>query len=370
MTVFVIAVATVLVVSALCSLSEAALYSVRMPYIRQLVDSGSRAGQVLAGFKQNMDRPITAILIVNTAANTAGASVAGAQARGLFGEGSLIWFSLLFTLSVLFFSEILPKVAGVTYRRAVSHAASIPLDFLIRLLTPLVWLSRQATRLFQHDQPQPFAPEDEVHQIAMMSAEEGSILPIEADLVQNVLRLNDVTAREIMTPRTVVFKLEASRTVRDVADEVARMPISRIPLYHAADPEHWIGWVLRSEVLACLARDEFATTLDALSKPLGFVPEVVPGHRLLSQFLKRRTHILAVLDEYGGVLGVVTLEDVMESLLGQEIVDETDLVVDLQDEARQQGRQRLGQPEEDDGLPSSPGSAGAFSEEDPGPRED
>lgn len=338
MTLFVLAVATVLVVSALCSLSEAALYSVRMPYIRQMVDGGSRAGTVLAGFKANMDRPITAILIVNTAANTAGASVAGAQARQLFGEGAVLWFSALFTLSVLFFSEIIPKVAGVTYRRVVSRTVSVPLDVLIRLLFPLVWLSRQATRLLQHSEPQPFAPEDEVHQIAMMSAEEGSILPIEADLVQNVLRLNEVTARDIMTPRTVVFKLEASSTVRDVADEVARMPNTRIPIFHEADPEHWIGWVLRSDVLACLARDEFDVTLITLSKPLSFVPEVVPGHRLLSQFLKRRTHIQAVLDEYGGVLGVVTLEDVMESLLGQEIVDETDLVVDLQHEARQQGQ--------------------------------
>ena len=120
MTLFVIAIVTVLVVSALCSLSEAALYSVRMPYIRQLVDSGSRAGQVLSGFKKDMDRPITAILIVNTAANTAGASVAGAQARLLFGDASLVWFSVLFTLSVLFFSEIVPKVAGVTYRGVVS----------------------------------------------------------------------------------------------------------------------------------------------------------------------------------------------------------------------------------------------------------
>ena len=181
-----------------------------------------------------------------------------------------------------------------------------------------------------------------------MSAEEGSILPIEADLVRNVLRLNEVTARQIMTPRTVVFKLEATQTVRDVADKVARMPTSRIPIFRDADPEHWIGWVLRSEILAALARDEFHITLDELSKPLGFVPEVVPGHLLLKQFLKRRTHILAVLDEYGGVLGVVTLEDVMESLLGQEIVDETDLVDNLQHEARQQGRQMFDQPTDDE----------------------
>ena len=356
MTLFLLSVAVVLAVSAICSLSEAALYSIRMPYVRELADTGSRAGKILEGFKRNMEQPITAILIVNTAANTAGAAVAGAQARLLFGELALFWFSAIFTLCVLFFSEILPKIAGVTYRRSVARAVSVPLDMVVRSLHPLVWLSRQAARVLKTDEEQALAPEAEVHQIAALSAEEGSILPIEAELVKNVLRLNEVQARDIMTPRTVVFKLAAERTVREVADGLASAH-SRIPIFAGDDPEDLIGWVLRADVLTRLAAGEDDIDVDvplsALAKPLGFVPEAAPGHLLLNEFLKRRTHILAVADEYGGVAGIVTLEDVLESLLGEEIVDETDSVVDLRKAALEQGRTRLARPSR--GAPSASG---------------
>ncbi len=343
MTLFIVSVVVVLVVSAACSLSEAALYSIRMPYVRQLVESGSLAGPILEGFKRNMERPITAILIVNTVANTAGAAVAGAQARLLFGEAALLGFSGLFTLAVLLFSEIMPKIAGVTYRRSVAKAISVPLAGVIRALAPLVWLSRQAARLLGTNEEQALAPEAEVHQIATLSAEEGSILPIEAALVKNVLDLNDVKAREIMTPRTVVFKLAAESTVLEVSDQVTVSAHSRIPIYAEGNMEKLTGWVLKSHILTRLVRKEFEVELAALAKPLGFVPEAAPGHQLLSEFLKRRTHILAVVDEYGGVSGVVTMEDVLESLLGEEIVDETDDVINFQEEARQQAQTRMNQ---------------------------
>ncbi len=340
MTLLLISVAAVLVISATCSLSEAALYSVRMPYVRQLADAGSAAGATLAHFKRNMERPITAILIINTVANTAGASVAGAQAREVLGEGWVVGFSALFTVGVLLFSEILPKVAGVTYRRTVARTVSLPLAAAVRALTPLVWLAQQLAKIFPRGAV-PEASEEEVFQMAMLSAEEGSILPLEAELVRNVLKLDDVVAKEIMTPRTVVFKLDASRTVAEVADEVIRRPHSRIPIHAPGAPEDWTGQVLKEDVLACMARDQFEVRLEALEKPLDHIPEVVPGHLLLSAFLKRRTHLLAVVDEYGGISGVVTLEDVMESLLGEEIVDETDTVVDLQQAARRHGARQL-----------------------------
>ncbi|MEE8526408.1 MAG: hemolysin family protein [Thermoanaerobaculia bacterium] len=351
MTLFTVSVAFVLIVSAYCSLSEAALYSIRLPFVRQLADSGSQAGAVLAGFKANMERPITAILIVNTVANTAGASVAGAQARALWGDTALIWFSAAFTLSVLLLSEILPKVAGVNYRRVVAPAISVPWALAIKFLYPLVWLSQKVSRVFSKADG-PLAPEEEVHQLAMMSAEEGSILPLEAKLVQNVLRLNEVLARDIMTPRTVVFKLEAAKTVAEITDEVGRQPHSRIPIHATGDPEDWIGLVMKEDVLTAMARDQFDVSLEALKKPLGFVPEVVPGHKLLNEFLERRAHLLAVVDEYGGMLGVVTLEDVMESLLGTEIVDETDQVVDLRQVARRRGARKLGAAMRPPGDPS------------------
>jgi len=341
MLLFIIALVFALGVSALCSLTEAGLYAVRLTYARQLAQSGRRAGAILLDFKQNMERPITAILILNTTANTAGAAIAGAQAHVLFGESALLWFSVVFTLAVLTFSEILPKVAGVAYNRTVARLASVPLEGVITLLAPLVWLGQRASSFLRQAHPEPMAPEEEVRQMAALSAEEGSILPLEATLVRNVLRLNEIKARDIMTPRTVVFRVRADLTVRDLAEEAVRLPHARIPIVAPDEPEHWQGVVLRRDLLAALARDEFDATLQSLAKPLEFVPQVVRGHQLLNEFLTKRVHLLAVLDEFGGVSGIVTLEDVMESLLGQEIVDETDAVVDMQDAARKRA-QRLG----------------------------
>lgn len=346
MTLFFLSVALVLVVSALCSLAEAALYSVRRSYILQLAASGSRAGQVLLEFKDNMERPISAILIINTAANTAGAAVAGAQAAKLFGDKTpfgipaVVLFSTLFTLAVLMFSEILPKVAGVSYGSTIARWVSRPLAAVIRGMSPMLWIMQWASRLVQRRSPLPLAPEEEVHQLALLSAEEGSILPLEAKLVRNVLGLNDIQARDIMTPRTVVYSLAADNLVGDIGEQVMAVPYTRIPIWEE-DPENWTGIVLKHDILASLARDEFDTSLSLLKKPLDFVPGTALGHRLLHTFIQERRHMMAVVDEYGGILGVVSLEDVMESLIGAEIVDETDLFADMQQVARHRGAQRL-----------------------------
>ncbi|MEM8997528.1 MAG: hemolysin family protein [Acidobacteriota bacterium] len=340
MTLFLASVALVLLVSAFCSLSEAALYSVRLPFVRQLASEGSRSGAILEGFKRNMERPITAILIVNTAANTAGAAVAGAEAQVLFGDDAArIWFPLYFTLAVLLFAEILPKIAGVTYDSAVSRVVAAPWRVAIVVLWPLVWISQRLSRLVQKETEEKMAPEEEIHQVAALSAEEGSILPMEAELVANVLRLDEIRARDIMTPRTVVFKLREDATVEEVYEAVVGSQHSRFPI-HGEDPENWLGFVFKSDILERMAKDDFNVPLGALRKPLELVPDSLPGHRLLTEFLKRRRHMLGVLDEYGGMAGLVTLEDVMETLIGEEIVDETDRDVDLQEVARRRG-QRL-----------------------------
>lgn len=328
-----ISVTVVLTVSAFCSLSEAGLYAVRLPYIRKLVDRGSKAGPRLLRFKENIQQPIAAILILNTTANTAGATIAGAQARELFGEGVLFSFTLLFTLSVLLFSEIVPKVIGVTFNRIVAPLVSLPLQGVLVALFPMVWLTEAVTRALR-GQPQPVAPEDEVQQLARISAEEGSILPLEADLVHNVLRLNDLRARDIVTPRNVVFRLRSDATVIGVREQIMNLPFARIPVHAADDPEQWEGVVLQRDILRCIANGQEATTLGSLAKPLHFVPETASGHALLTAFLRERAHLFSVLDEFGHVMGVVTLEDVVEALLGAEIVDETDTTVDMQDAAR------------------------------------
>ncbi|MEX2558999.1 MAG: CNNM domain-containing protein [Pirellulales bacterium] len=346
MTLFVASVVLVLVLSAICSLTEAALYAVRMPYVRHLTELGSPAGKLLTRFKLNMERPISAILILNTAANTAGAAVAGAQAVYLFGEKSIFWFSATFTLAVLFLAEIGPKVIGVAYNQAIARWVARPLHILIRALYPFVWTVEQASRLLIPKQRILSAPEEEVGQLAMMSAEEGSILPFEADLVQNVLRLDQVRARDIMTPRPVVLKLPASMTLAEVAEKVKEWTHSRIPIYADDDPETWVGVVLARDILANLAVDKFDVTLASLAGPIHFVSDKTPGHVLLKAFLKRRSHLFGVVDQYGSMVGIVTLEDVMEALIGEEIVDEVDLAVDMQEVARLRRRQQFGQNED------------------------
>jgi CBS domain containing-hemolysin-like protein len=288
-----------------------------------------------------MGPPITAILILNTIANTAGASVAGAQARFLFGESAIFWFAALFTLAVLVVSEIIPKVVGVSRNRAVASLVAVPLNSLVRALWPLVRITHGFSRALSGS-GEPVAPESEVWRIADLSAEEGSILPSEAALVKNVLKMDEIKARDIMTPRTVVFKQRDDLTVKDISVDAWALPHARIPIHDADDNDNWTGLVLRRDILACLGRDQFDVTLASIAKPLAFVPETVPGHELLNLFLRMRRHLFGVIDEYGNIIGIVTMEDVLEELIGAEIVDETDKVVDMRQVARKRSIQQYG----------------------------
>lgn len=338
MTVFVVSVVTVIVVSAVCSLSEASIYAVRRPFIRTLTGSGSVAGPVLEGFKDNMERPITAILIVNTAANTAGASVAGAQASALFGPNALIWFSVFFTLAVLLLSEIFPKILGVVHSRPIARAIALPWKGAITLLGPVVWTVERVSGWVKPSGPVFAAPEEEVMQLAQISADEGSISAHEAVMVRNVLALNDMTAREVMTPRTVVFRLPNDMTLRGVQEHVDEWTHTRIPIFDPVDTDRWTGLVRSTDVLVAMAEGQMDRTLQELALPLHFVPESTPGHLLLNRFIVERTHLFAVVDEFGGIAGVVSLEDVVEELIGQEIIDEADKAPDLREVARRRAR--------------------------------
>jgi len=344
MTLLALSIFIVLIVSSLCSVTEAGFLAIRMPYIRELQEGGSRAGAILAEFKRNMERPISAILIINTVAHTAGAAVAGAQAQALFGEGAVFWFSLWFTLAVLFLSEIIPKVIGVAYSRQVARALALPWASLITALFPLIWFTERVSRWLKPDEPALAAPEEEVKQFATMSAEEGSITSYEAELVHNVLRLDRVRVRDIMTPRPVVAKLPADMTLREAAERATELTFSRIPVYAEDDPEIWHGVVFARDILAGLADDRFDTRVGELCSPISFVSEKTPGHVLLKTILQRRTHLLGVFDDYGDITGVVTLEDVLESLIGEEIVDESDVAVDMQEVALRRKREQFGKP--------------------------
>ncbi len=341
MTLLIVAVVAVLVISALCSLTEASLYAVRLSFVRRLAEAGSRRGRILSDFKSNMERPITAILVVNTAANTAGAAITGAQAEVVLGHQAVLWFSALFTLAVLVCSEIFPKILGVAFSHVVAPVVAVGLRGVTIVMSPLVWLVQLASRALLPSGHLAVAPEEEVSHLARMSAEEGSILPMEADLVQNVLKLDRITAGQIMTPRSVVNDFPGGMTLREVAEREKEWTHARLPLRSEDDPELWTGVVHRRDILVALAADEHDKKLEELSQPIHFVPHTARGHVLLRSFLAYRSHLFGVVDDRGSLVGVVTLEDVLESLLGQEIVDEFDVVVDMQKLARVRCREIL-----------------------------
>jgi CBS domain containing-hemolysin-like protein len=348
----VISVLTVLTISAICSLTEASFYAVRMPYVRSLEESGSPAGVILARFKQNMERPIAAILILNTVANTAGAAIAGAQAGQLLHGSALIMFSVLFTLSVLVFSEIIPKVLGVVYNQPVARTLALPWQGIIAGMSPVIWCVEKMTHMLKPTEPVLSAPEEEVEQLARMSAEEGSIYNYEAELVRNVLQLDNVRARQIMTPRPVVLKLPDNLTLKQAFEKVQEGVYSRIPIYASDDPEVWVGFVMSRDILAGVAHDQFDMQLSEITKPLYFVSESLPGHVLLKSFLQRRTHLFGVMDDYGDLTGIITLEDVLEALIGEEIVDEVDTVADMQEVARRRKREHFKKQDQDSRKPN------------------
>lgn len=313
---------------------EAALYAVGAPFVRSLVEKGSRAGRILERFKNDIDRPISAILILNTLAHTAGAAVAGAAAADLWGPKSLFWFSAVFTLLILFLSEIVPKVLGVTYNRPMAVLMAYPLTIVILAVYPLVFLAQSVSRRLRKGEEQPEAPEEEVNAMASISADEGSILPIEKDMISNVLNLNEVTAGDIMTPRPVVFRKASDTTLRDVGADTLGWSFSRVPLHQPEDEDELVGFVLRRDVFSAIAEGRLDGTLGDFQRPIRFVPKAMPGHVLLNEFIKARQHLFAVVDEWGGLAGVVSLEDILEHVIGKEIVDEFDTVVDMQEAAR------------------------------------
>lgn len=342
----VLAVAFALGVSAMCSLFEAVLYSVPFSYIETLSRKGSRAGALFKRMRENVERPISAILTLNTVANTLGAAVAGAAAVAVFGKAWLGVFSVAFTLGILLFSEIIPKTVGVRYNRFLSQIVALPIYLLQWILWPVTWATSWITRWLGPSRAPGGISAEEIQVMARMGRRMGAIHGMEETVIRNILALRGVRARDIMTPRTVVFGLDKDLTLEKVRARSLQWPWphSRVPVYQE-DIEHIVGIVQRREVLAALADGRQGLRLSELMRPAHFVPETLTTDRLLQDFIERREHLFVVVDEYGGVAGVVSLEDVFEEILGQEIVDESDLAEDLQRVAQQRRRRILGEGE-------------------------
>ena len=335
----VIAVCTVIVVSAMCSLFEAVLYAVPVSYVESLAQKGALSGRILKDLRmRNVDRPISAILSLNTIANTGGAFVAGAAFIKVFGGEWEHYFTIFITLSVLILSEVIPKTVGVVYSRSLASLIAVPLRVLVWLLYPLVEMCRLLTRAFSKGRSSQEVSEEEIAAMARMGRQTGAIQPDEARVMQNILSLKRKTVRDAMTPRTVVFALSAELTVEQAQKEAGVWPYSRVPVYEN-EFEDVIGVVMRRDALNALAKGQAQQPISELMRPVHFVAETVSLDRVLEMFLERRQHLFAVIDEYGGLAGILTLEDVLEEILGREIVDESDTVTDTRELARRRRRQ-------------------------------
>ena len=320
--------------SALCSMLEATLLSTPLSYVTGLEEQGVKGAQRLKRLKQNPDRPISAILCLNTIANTVGASIVGSLVYEVYGDALVGVFSTVFTFAILIFSEIIPKTIGANYWRSLALTASAIINMMIFITFPLVWLLELLQKRISSRSNQVSISREDISAMVSVATEEEVIETEEKKMIQNLLKLDEMTAHEIMTPSTVVEMAEGQMTIREFYD--SDLTHSRILVYDEDNDEYVIGYVLRQTVLEEMAEDKFSTTIREISRPILTFPENEPVGNIWEKFLEKKEHISVIIDEYGTFRGIVTMEDVIETMLGQEIVDETDEVVDMQEYAKEQ----------------------------------
>ncbi|MBN1277857.1 MAG: HlyC/CorC family transporter [Deltaproteobacteria bacterium] len=349
MTVLIISVGLAIFLSAGCSLFEAVLYSVPARHIEALVQDGKSGGRVFKEMREDVGRPVAAILSLNTVANTVGAAFAGSAATAVFGYQWLAYFSVLFTLAILIFSEIIPKTAGLVYGRILVPWVAYPLKWLVWIMTPAVWLSSVITGLISRKGHEDSISSEELRIMANMSLRGGGIKFYQKRAIESILTLQNKVVKEVMTPRTVVFSLSEHLTLEEAKSITTKWEHSRFPVYDD-DSEDIVGIVLTKELFISLAEGKKDMHLTELMRPVHFVVETARLNAVLMEFLELRQHLFIVVDEYGGLSGVVSLEDILEEILGREIIDESDGVADKRDLARKR-RRMLAQ---EHGKPGSP----------------
>ena len=325
--------------SFLCSIAEAVILSVSTPYITLLTRDGKPSGAVLGRMKTEINSTLAAILTLNTIAHTVGAVGAGAQAAQVFGNAWVGVTSAVLTLLILVFSEIIPKTLGAYYWKQLAPVTAYVLQMMVWLLWPFVKMAEMITRGISHGQVLTGLNRDELAAMADISAGEGLLDREETHILKNLLRLRDSKVTDVMTPRTVIFSLPEDLRVEEFFWKYESQRFSRIPIYADA-PEHLNGFVLRSDLLLAQARGNMDTPLANYRRELHALPASVSPSQAFDALLEKRAHLMIVVDEYGSTTGLVTLEDILETLLGLEIVDESDQAADMQAHARRLWRRR------------------------------
>ncbi|MBP3202153.1 MAG: DUF21 domain-containing protein [Bacteroidales bacterium] len=339
-------------ISFLCSLLESVLMSTPISYISMREDEGDKNAALFMKFKMDPDRPLSAILSLNTIANTLGAAAVGHQATLLTGEHWFGIISAIMTVLILVFSEIVPKTIGTSHWKDLLGLAKV-MQFLVYLLYPVVWLIEKLHDSISDDEPDTGISREEVSAMANIGEEEGVIDNTENKVIQNIIKLDDIKAYDVMTPRVVAAIAPESMTLRQFYKRDNLSHNSRIPVY-AESPEFITGYILRYDVLEQLADDKFDVRLGSIKRKIAAFHEETSVSDIWESLLKTKDQIALIIDDYGCFQGIITLEDIIETIQGVEIIDENDTVTDMQQYARERWHKRQNQykqivlPEEDE----------------------
>ncbi len=353
MTLLIIYVSIALGFSFLCSVLEAVLLSISPSHIARVAEENPSLGEDLTVMKANVDRPLAAILTLNTIAHTVGAAGAGAQAQEVFGADLLAVISAVLTLLILVVSEIIPKTLGAVFWKQLTPFTVRTLKLMLIVLKPFIWMSEMITGFIKRGQKKDKVSKEEIAALARLGTEAGSIDPKEMQILSNLFRFGALKTRDIMTPRTVMFALPKDRKVKELVPKLdsgrisgedntaqkSTMVFSRIPVY-GDSTDDVIGFVLKDDIFLKAAQDQLDIPIEELMRKIQVVHDTLPVAALFDKLVKEREQIALVVDEYGGVDGIVTMEDVIETLLGLEIVDEADRTVDMREKARARWRER------------------------------
>ncbi|NEQ75842.1 MAG: HlyC/CorC family transporter [Okeania sp. SIO2C9] len=334
-----IIVLIILIGSALCSATETALLSVSPIKVQQLAQSKKTAALALWGIRKKINRPIATVVIINNIFNIVGSILIGNIAASVLGNAWLGVFSAILTFLVIVFGEIIPKTLGERYAMQFALTVALPVQGLTFIFTPIVWLMEKITSPFTKGQKSPTTNEAEIMFLTRIGYKEGVIEGDEAEMIRRVFRLNDKNSFDIMTPRIATTYLYANATLDEVKSDIIASQHSRI-IVIGDSIDDVLGVALKNELLKGIIEGKDSNKIYDFMRDVRFVPDTLRVDLLLKEFQKYRQHLMVVLDEYGGMSGVVTLEDVLEELTG-EIVDETDQSVDLQIVARMRGKRKL-----------------------------
>ena len=330
----------VLGVSFLCSILESILLSTNYAYISIVEDQNPKAGKLLKKLKDNIDESIASILILNTIANTLGATAIGVQAQEVFeGDGTIIMaITILLTFLILFVSEIIPKTIGAVYWKQLAPLAARFINFFVFITYPIIIMTLFVTKKINKDDGSNNSSREEILHTAWMGEEEGIINDFESDIIENTLMLKNIKVKDILTPRSVMFALDKNTKIVDILEDKRAYRYSRVPVYDG-NIDNMVGVVLTKKLFKQAVNDKEAT-VEAIMKPVDFVNENIPVLKAINMITKNKAHLLLVVDGYDQTEGIVTLEDCLETLLGLEIMDESDITEDMRKLAQKKMREK------------------------------